>query len=304
MAAQAKCQKLMGRILPRRRPLSRVRARRRGRIPLHRRWRSCSTLPGACASHSVPRVPRPWDLCPAPPVRLRHRRDNRLRRGDPSVSEHAQPGRRRRTGRRRPRRRRPRRGTRHSARTDENQISRGRRLGRAGPLPAGDGSRLVLPLLLGCRRWLGVVVLGTRSSSPRAADNATAWPARRPCSDATWSKPTPSPERSATTGRRPSTTASAERSRGFPVGQEIKPGQTLYKVDGQPVILMDGTTPAYRDLEPGRQRRRGHRAAQPQPRQARLQRGRHRRRRRLASRDHRRASTCCRNRSARRRPAA
>ena len=34
------------------------------------------------------------------------------------------------------------------------------------------------------------------------------------------------------------------------VGQEIKPGQALYKVDGHPVILMDGTTPAYRDLTP------------------------------------------------------
>jgi membrane fusion protein, multidrug efflux system len=32
------------------------------------------------------------------------------------------------------------------------------------------------------------------------------------------------------------------------VGQVIKPGQTPFKVDGQPVILMDGTTPAYRDL--------------------------------------------------------
>jgi len=34
------------------------------------------------------------------------------------------------------------------------------------------------------------------------------------------------------------------------VGQEIKPGQTLYKVDGEPVLLMNGTTPAYRDLGP------------------------------------------------------
>jgi hypothetical protein len=32
------------------------------------------------------------------------------------------------------------------------------------------------------------------------------------------------------------------------VGQVIKPGQALYRVDGAPVILMDGTTPAYRDL--------------------------------------------------------
>ena len=34
------------------------------------------------------------------------------------------------------------------------------------------------------------------------------------------------------------------------VGQVIKPGQTLYKVNGEPVLLMDGTTPAYRDLGP------------------------------------------------------
>jgi hypothetical protein len=32
------------------------------------------------------------------------------------------------------------------------------------------------------------------------------------------------------------------------VGQVIKPGQTLYKVNGEPVVLMNGTTPAYRDL--------------------------------------------------------
>ena len=34
------------------------------------------------------------------------------------------------------------------------------------------------------------------------------------------------------------------------VGQLIKPGQALYRVAGAPVILMDGTTPAYRDLNP------------------------------------------------------
>jgi hypothetical protein len=32
------------------------------------------------------------------------------------------------------------------------------------------------------------------------------------------------------------------------VGQLIKPGQPLYELDGRPVILMNGTTPAYRDL--------------------------------------------------------
>ena len=34
------------------------------------------------------------------------------------------------------------------------------------------------------------------------------------------------------------------------VGQVIRPGQPLYKVDGEPVTLMDGSTPAYRDLTP------------------------------------------------------
>jgi hypothetical protein len=32
------------------------------------------------------------------------------------------------------------------------------------------------------------------------------------------------------------------------VGQVIKPGQALYKVGNEPAILMNGTTPAYRDL--------------------------------------------------------
>jgi hypothetical protein len=33
------------------------------------------------------------------------------------------------------------------------------------------------------------------------------------------------------------------------VGQVIKPGQALYDVGGEPVLLMDGGTPAYRDLD-------------------------------------------------------
>jgi Putative peptidoglycan binding domain len=35
------------------------------------------------------------------------------------------------------------------------------------------------------------------------------------------------------------------------VGEVIKPGGTLYKVSGQPVILMNGSVPAYRDLSEG-----------------------------------------------------
>ena len=34
-------------------------------------------------------------------------------------------------------------------------------------------------------------------------------------------------------------------------GTEVKPGQQLYQVDGQPVTLMDGTVPAYRALTSG-----------------------------------------------------
>ena len=33
------------------------------------------------------------------------------------------------------------------------------------------------------------------------------------------------------------------------VGQAIKPGEAVFKVDGKPVILMNGTSPAYRDLD-------------------------------------------------------
>jgi hypothetical protein len=35
------------------------------------------------------------------------------------------------------------------------------------------------------------------------------------------------------------------------VGQVIRPGQTLYKVDGNPVVLFDGSVPAYRTLAEG-----------------------------------------------------
>ncbi len=55
----------------------------------HRRWRSCSRSRDACASTASP-VPRPWDLSPGEPVRLRHPGDNRLRRCDPPVPVHAQ----------------------------------------------------------------------------------------------------------------------------------------------------------------------------------------------------------------------
>ena len=39
------------------------------------------------------------------------------------------------------------------------------------------------------------------------------------------------------------------------VGQVIKPGQTLYKVDGEPVMLMNGDTPGLPGPDPADQRR-------------------------------------------------
>ena len=35
------------------------------------------------------------------------------------------------------------------------------------------------------------------------------------------------------------------------LGQTVKPGGTLFAVDGRPVLLMDGNTPAFRELAPG-----------------------------------------------------
>lgn len=35
------------------------------------------------------------------------------------------------------------------------------------------------------------------------------------------------------------------------VGQEIEPGGTLFAVDGRPVVMLDGASPAYRELAPG-----------------------------------------------------
>ena len=130
-----------------------------------------------------------------------------------------------------------------------------------------------------------IVVLSAGSSSPSMRPpTPPRRPERPPSSGATWSRPTPSPGRSATPTRRRSTTASAARSPGCrAVRQVIQPGRTLFKVDGEPVVLMDGTTPAYRDSVRGRQRRSRHPAAQSQPRAPRLQPRRDRGRRHLAA---------------------
>ena len=82
----------------------------------------------------------------------------------------------------------------------------------------------------------------------------------------------------------------------------IKPGGTLYKVDGEPVILMDGTTPAYRDSAASDSDGADIAAAQPQPRRARLQPRRDHGRRHLAGGDDRGSRPAPGSRSARPRP--
>ena len=96
-----------------------------------------------------------------------------------------------------------------------------------------------------------VVVLGASSSSPSAASNSSKTSGataveRRTLTQTDTESGTLSYSGPQTVYNRLSGTITW-----LPrVGQEIKPGQTLYKVDGKPVILMNGTTPAYRDLGP------------------------------------------------------
>ena len=96
-----------------------------------------------------------------------------------------------------------------------------------------------------------VVVLNASSSSPSAASNASKTSGataveRRSLTETDTESGTLSYNRPQTVYNRLSGTITWLPQ----VGQEIKPGQTLYKVDGEPVLLMNGTTPSYRDLSP------------------------------------------------------
>jgi len=95
-----------------------------------------------------------------------------------------------------------------------------------------------------------VLVLGTGSSSPKAAANADASAGdttvqRRDLVETDTESGTLSYAGSRTVYNRLSGTITW-----LPrAGQVIKPGGTLFKVNGHPVTLMNGTTPAYRDLK-------------------------------------------------------
>jgi hypothetical protein len=105
--------------------------------------------------------------------------------------------------------------------------------------------------LLAAVALVSAVVLGTGSSSPKAAgDSSTASGAttvqRRDLVQTDTESGTLSYARPQTVYNRLSGTITWLPS----VGDVIEPGQALFKVDGEPVILMDGSTPAYRDLAP------------------------------------------------------
>jgi hypothetical protein len=96
---------------------------------------------------------------------------------------------------------------------------------------------------------VAAVVLGTGSSSPKAAANSDTASSdttvqRRDLVQTDTESGTLSYAGSRTVYDRLSGTITW-----LPhVGQVIKPGHTLFEVNGEPVTLMDGTTPAYREL--------------------------------------------------------
>lgn len=117
--------------------------------------------------------------------------------------------------------------------------------------PASRGRRLVfaLPLLLAAGVVVAIV-LANRSSSPAVAGNggSTAGSAtvqRRNLIETDTESGTLSYAGSHTVYNRLSGTITWLPA----VGQLIKPGYVLYRVNNQPVLLFDGTTPAYRDLK-------------------------------------------------------
>jgi hypothetical protein len=120
-----------------------------------------------------------------------------------------------------------------------------------GRLLAARASRFVAALaLLTAVGVVALIVGGVGSSSPRAAGSSSATSpgstsvARRDLVHTDTESGTLSYTSPQTVYDRLSGTITWLPN----VGQVIKPGQALLKVNGEPVTLLDGTTPAYRDL--------------------------------------------------------
>ena len=104
--------------------------------------------------------------------------------------------------------------------------------------------------LLGAAAVVAAIVLVNRSPSSRIAANlssaaGTATVQRRNLIETDTESGTLSYAGSHTVYNRLSGTVTSLSA----VGQLIKPGYVLYRVDDQPVLLFDGATPAYRDLK-------------------------------------------------------
>ncbi len=124
--------------------------------------------------------------------------------------------------------------------------------GRATGTPSASRGRrfaLAVALLLAAGVVVAAIVLGTHSGSPRTTDNpASAGGAaivqRRNLVETDTESGTLAYASPQTVYNRLSGTITWLPA----VGQLIRPGQTLYTVNGRPVVLFDGALPAYRAL--------------------------------------------------------
>ena len=124
--------------------------------------------------------------------------------------------------------------------------------GRATGTPSASRGRrfaLAVALLLAAGVVVAAIVLGTHSGSPRTTDNpASAGGAaivrRRDLVETDTESGTLAYASPQTVYNRLSGTITWLPA----VGQLIRPGQTLYTVNGRPVVLFDGALPAYRAL--------------------------------------------------------
>ena len=112
---------------------------------------------------------------------------------------------------------------------------------------------MAIPAALLAAALVGSVVTLAGRSNPARASNRPGPLSTAPVSSGPiWP---PASSREAHSGTRPptrsSTTSPGPTPRSLPLGPPIEPGQPLYRVDNCPIVLMIGSTPAYRAFGPG-----------------------------------------------------
>ena len=123
-----------------------------------------------------------------------------------------------------------------------------------------------------CARARGRAAMGTLRRRRRRRRRAGS--RRRSCAGRRSWMPSSSVARSPTDSCHPLIGGPAGTVTAMPdAGATIRPGHVLYRVDDRPVLLLHGTTPAWRALEPMGAGRPRYRRAQPRPRRAGLRAG-------------------------------